>query len=195
MTDVAETVTAASNEDISDLLQFMWGYSEDNIFTEEQEAMERASLTQEERMEALSDMFGEMSLSSSSSTAKHYHQRKRTRRDLDTLSVMFLVNQMRVEIQEMSQDKKQALVEAQSKCHRQEEFSDDRLEQFLRFEGMNPKVKTLSSPFCLFLTLVHMLTLVHCHLYSLLFSLEHSALSNTGTRDGRSLAKTSSRFE
>lgn len=189
MTDIAETPTSASNEqallneDISDLLLSTVGYSEDTIFTEEQEAMERASLTQEERVEALSDMLGKMSLSSS--TANQYHQRKRTRRDLDTLSVMFLVNQMRVEIEEMTQGKKQALIEAQSKC-RQEEFSDDRLEQFLRFEGMNPKVKHYQARLCLFLLLIRigssLLLIVIYILYCLAWSTALCRILERATR-------------
>jgi hypothetical protein len=55
------------------------------------------------------------------------------------MTVSFLLKQMRIEIERIPQEKKQALLEAQQKS-RAEEFSDGRLEQFLRFEGMNPKV-------------------------------------------------------
>jgi hypothetical protein len=46
---------------------------------------------------------------------------------------------MRMEIGQIPEDRKQALLEAQTKC-RADEFSDARLERFLRCEGMNSKV-------------------------------------------------------
>ena len=105
-------------------------------FTQQQEAIERATLTDEERLAALSDLFGQMCLVSN-------HQAKRARKDLDRESISFLVKHMRIEIERIPANKKQALLEAQTKC-RAEEFSDARLERFLRCEGMNTKVRTMT---------------------------------------------------
>jgi hypothetical protein len=68
------------------------------------------------------------------------HHRKRARRDFDHETVEFLINQMRLEIERIPVDKKLALLIAQGKCH-EDEFSDARLERFLRCEGMNVKVR------------------------------------------------------
>jgi hypothetical protein len=45
-----------------------------------------------------------------------------------------------MEIGQIPEDRKQALLEAQTKCHA-DEFSDARLERFLRCEGMDVKVR------------------------------------------------------
>jgi hypothetical protein len=103
------------------------------MFTEEQLAMEQAMMTKEERAETLSDLFG-----------KHcvvdIHQSKKARRDFNHKTIEFLVQQMRRELAIIPEDEKRALVEAQTKC-REDEFSDARLERFLRCEGMNAKVR------------------------------------------------------
>ena len=102
------------------------------VITNEQEAQEREGLTDEEKAAALADTFGKM-------CEPDVPQRKRARRDLDPSSVAFLVRQMRCELERIPVDRKRALVEAQSKCSASE-FSDARLEKFLRCEGMNAKV-------------------------------------------------------
>jgi hypothetical protein len=121
-----------TKNDLSEsLLSFLEG-SDHPRFTQEHEALERATMTDEERAAALSDLFGKQ-------CALDAHQNKRARRDLDQDAIVFLVNQMRLEINRIPLDRKRALVEAQLKCHASE-FSDARLERFLRCEGMNVKV-------------------------------------------------------
>jgi hypothetical protein len=105
------------------------------IFTEEQEAMELATMTDEERAEALIDMFGRK-------CAVGTPKRKRARKDLDKNETDFLVNQMRLEIERIPEARKRALLEAQIKC-RAAEFSDARLERFLRCECLNVKVRSV----------------------------------------------------
>jgi hypothetical protein len=126
-----EDVTAS--EDMSEFLLSSLLISNDPRFTEEQVEMERAMQTDEERAETLSDLFGKQ-------CEVNIHQSKRARRDLDQKSIVFLVNQMRLEIERIPEQCKRALLEAQTKC-RADEFSDARLERFLRCEGMNVKVR------------------------------------------------------
>ena len=87
-------------------------------------------MTDEERAKVLSDLFGKYC---------SMHQSKRAR-DLDADSIAFLVKQMRVEIERVPDNKKQALVEAQRVCGA-EEFSDARLERFLRCVDMDVQVR------------------------------------------------------
>jgi hypothetical protein len=101
-------------------------------FTEEQEEIERATMTDEEKAAALSDLFGR-------SCTVGIHKAKRAKLDLGKESIDFLVQHMRVELERIPLDEKRALVEAQTKCG-EDEFSDARLERFLRCEGMNAKV-------------------------------------------------------
>jgi hypothetical protein len=96
------------------------------------EQQEWAALTDDEKTSALADLFGDK-------CSLGAHQKKRARRDLDESTVSFLLEQMRYEIVRMPQEKRVALTVAQGKC-REEEFSDSRLEVFLRSEGMNAKV-------------------------------------------------------
>jgi len=103
-------------------------------FTEEDIASEQATLTNEERAAALSDMFGKFCMVG-------IRPEKRARRDLDDDSIQFLTRQMKLEIEKIPSGKKQALLEAQAKC-RAEEFGAGRLESFLRCEGMNTEVCT-----------------------------------------------------
>jgi hypothetical protein len=101
-------------------------------FTEDQEEMERAKMTNAERAAALSDLFGKYCTIDSP-------QSKRARKDLDSESIQFLLSQMKIELDQIPVENKQALLEARVKCELFE-FSDKRLEQFLRCEGMNAKL-------------------------------------------------------
>ena len=105
--------------------------------TEEQEALERATLTDEETVAKSSDMFGELCTLGT-------QPKKKAKRDIDSESLDFLVKRMRLEIEKIPDDNKQALVEALSKCH-PDEFSYERLVKFLRCEGMNVKVRSCGS--------------------------------------------------
>jgi hypothetical protein len=107
-------------------------------FTEEQVAQERASMTEAERAEILADMFGKF-CNVECETAVHSPPDKRARKDLDAESVAFLVQYMRGELAKIPDNQKQALLEAQAKCDAKE-FCDERLERFLRCEGMNVKL-------------------------------------------------------
>jgi hypothetical protein len=65
---------------------------------------------------------------------------KRARRDFNHKTVEILVQLMRLELDIIPKDEKRAFLEAKMKCST-EEFSDDRLEHFLRCEGMDAKVR------------------------------------------------------
>lgn len=123
------------NDDlVSEALLALMGLSLDEPqFTEEELQREQATLTEEEKESVLSDTLGKMHMT-------NRHQNKRPRRDLDLNSVSFHLEQMRLEIEKIPMEKKQALMEAQMKC-RPEEFSDERLKSFLSCEGMNAKVR------------------------------------------------------
>jgi hypothetical protein len=123
---------AVSEGETSDFLLFCVASGRPR-FTEEQEKIEKATMTNEEKAAALSDLFGR-----SCSISTHVH--KRAKMDLDRSSVEFLVQQMRLELERIPEEEKRALTEAQTKG-RAEEFSDARLERFLRCEGMNAKVR------------------------------------------------------
>jgi len=105
------------------------------VMTEEEEAIEKANVTNEERASILSDAFGDMC-----TVAPHHSKKAKT--DLDENSIKFLVRQMVLEIENIPASKKPSLLEALSKG-RAEEFSDKRLEKFLRCEGMNIKVSII----------------------------------------------------
>jgi hypothetical protein len=122
---------AASEGDLSSYLLSLL-ISDRPMITEQQLEIERAAMTDEDREAALTDLFGKQ-------CAVDLHRSKKARRDLDTNSIGYLVNQMRLEIERMTEDSKRALLEAQTKS-RADEFSDARLEQFLRCEGMNVNV-------------------------------------------------------
>ena len=104
-------------------------------FSEQDQIQERATLTEEERRSILVDMFGDK-------CSITEHQSKRRQSDTDGESISFLVKQMRAAIDMMQANKKEALLEALVKAS-PEEFSDSRLEQFLRSDGMNPEVSAL----------------------------------------------------
>jgi hypothetical protein len=131
-----DDVPAASEDD---MLEFLLPLFEQNtnitMFTEEQEKIEQANLTEEEKAAALCDLFGK-------SCSFATHNAKRPRLDFDNSSIEFLVQQMRLELDRIPQHGKRALVDAQLKC-RAEEFSNARLERFLRCEGMNAKVRQM----------------------------------------------------
>lgn len=105
-------------------------------FTQEQEDAERLSLTDTERAAILADKFGKM-------CAIAPCLRKRARRDLDRASIDFLIQQMKLEIARIPLEQKTAMLEARVKA-KAEEFSDVRLERFLRCEGMNTEVRTVT---------------------------------------------------
>jgi hypothetical protein len=143
---VAETMVtprpSASEEDFSaleeDSSEFLLTLLTSDIsdrpkITEKQVELERAAMTDEEKTEALTDMFGRKCAASTPNS-------KRPKRDLDTNSIAFLVKQMRLELERIPEVRKRALMEAQTKCHA-DEFSDSRLERFLRCEGMNVNVR------------------------------------------------------
>jgi hypothetical protein len=100
------------------------------MFTEQREEIEQATMTHEEKVAALTDLFGKQCVVDT-------QQSKRVRRDLKHTAIEFLVNQMRLEIELIPGGNK---MEAQTKC-RADEFSDARLERFLRCEGMNTNVR------------------------------------------------------
>lgn len=122
-----------AQEDVSEYLLSSLSLTGRETLSEEQEKMEQATLKDQEKVAALLDMFGQMCTIDAP-------QGKRARRDLDAESIVFLVKQMRLELESIPKDKKQALLEAQVKSH-PEEFSDERLVKFLRCEGMNTEVR------------------------------------------------------
>ena len=110
------------------------------VVTDEQEALELATLSDEEKAAILVDSFANFCSVSG-------RQSKRARKDLDADSTAFLVRLMKIEIESIPVEQKSALVEAQAKA-RPDEFSDARLERFLRREGMNAKVRMAWGPAC-----------------------------------------------
>jgi hypothetical protein len=131
-TSKAGVSAAASTDELSSYLLSLL-ISDRPMITEEQLETERAAMTDEERVAIVTDLFGKQ-------CAVDTHKNKKAKRDLDTNSIDFLVNQMRLEIERIPGGSKRALLEAQMKC-RPDEFSDARLERFLRCEGMNAKVR------------------------------------------------------
>lgn len=103
-------------------------------FTEQELEMEQKLTTDEERAEILSDTFGKFCTVNSDSRPD-----KRARQDLDKESIEFLVSFMRGEIDKVPNEEKKALLEAMKKSD-DDEFSDERLECFLRCEGMNARL-------------------------------------------------------
>lgn len=101
-------------------------------FTDQQRSEELALLSDEERLQALMDKFGRLYIGD--------RQTKKPRRDINQLSISFLVSQMKLELDRIPDVEKLAMLEANAKC-RLYEFSDARLIQFLRSGGMNVKVR------------------------------------------------------
>jgi hypothetical protein len=126
------SAAAASEDELSSYLLSLL-ISDRPMITEEQLEIERAAMTDEERVATVTDLFG-------TQCTVDTRQSKKANRDLDTNAVDFLVNQMRLEIKRIPENSKRALLEAQTKC-RADEFSDARLERFLRCEGMNAMVR------------------------------------------------------
>lgn len=127
------------DDELSAFLLSSLAISDRPVVTEEQEALELTMMSDSEKAELLSDMFGRMVEEIDGPSEK------RPRLDLDRGFVQFLVNQMRIEIENIPEFKRCALMKAQMsmKCSR-DEFSDARLEKFLRCEGMNVKVRRCS---------------------------------------------------
>jgi hypothetical protein len=133
---VAASETACSGENEDDLAAFLLSslaVTDRPVITEEQEALERATLSDAEKAIILADFFGIYC----SESVRH---NKKARKDLDQASLAFLVKLMRADLDSIPVKEKPALVEAMAKA-RPEEFSDERLEKFLRCEGMNTKVR------------------------------------------------------
>lgn len=125
---------AAESSDRSDALDALsaLAVADRPKFTDAQHAEEQASLSYAERMEALADKFGRMCIVKD--------RQSKPRRDLDRPSIQFLVSQMKLELDRIPDDEKRSMLVANTKCV-PEEFSEARLEQFLRCEGMNVKVR------------------------------------------------------
>ena len=153
------------------------------VMTEEEEEIERAALTDQERASILADAFGDMCKVSP-------HQSKKPRRDLDENSIAFLIRQMVIEIEKIPVDRKQALAEALSKGL-VEEFSDKRLEKFLRCEGLNAKVRLESVSFKIVNSVfIDMQTYASCRSLNPC-SWQRSALFATGKVAGKCLGRRS----
>ena len=131
--EASTTASEPSTEDSALALSALAVAADRPRWTEEEEAIERASLTDEEKAAALCDLYGKYAAGDT------YQKKKRPKRELDRRSIDFLIQYMRDEIERYPVYKKQALIEAQEKC-RVGEFGDARLEGFLRCEGMNAKV-------------------------------------------------------
>ena len=130
-TSEAVVSSAASRAELSEYLLSLLTWNRPMI-TEEQVELERAAMTNEERAAAHFDIFGKQ-------YAVHEHQSKKAKNDVDMNSIEFIVEMMRDEIRQIPEDRKLALLEAQIRC-REDEFSDSRLERFLRCEGMDAEV-------------------------------------------------------
>jgi hypothetical protein len=126
-------IEADEQEEVAAFLLSSLALTNRPIITSEQEAMELATLTSEEQAEILSDTFGDFCNVSS-------HHKKRARLAHDPNSVAFHLRQMLLEVEAIPKTNKLALLEALSKGQK-EHFSYERLEKFLRCEGMNAKVR------------------------------------------------------
>jgi len=126
-TSASKEKSMPADEDYSQFLASILLLSGLPRFTDHEQ--EKANMTDEERAAALLDMFGKYCNVDS-------RKNKRARRDLDEESIAFLVDLMRAKLEKIPKEKKQALMEAQRQCA-SEEFSDKRLERFLRCEGMD----------------------------------------------------------
>lgn len=171
------------DEELSAFLLSWLAMSDRPVVTEEQEALEFKMMTDTEKATWLSDVFGKMLEEFDDGPP----DRKRQRLDLDRGFVAFLVNQMRLEIENIPEIERRALMDAQaSTICRRDEFSDARLEKFLRCEGMNTKVRFARGKACVSLLLV---TSLLCLLYY--YSWRHSALLSIGRDVGKCSERTS----
>ena len=100
-------------------------------FTDQDRAIEKANMADEEKAKVLADLFGKYC---------NVHQNKKAKRDLSKDDVAFLVKQMRLEIDKIPESEKGALIEAMAKC-RADDFCDSRMEKFLRCEKMDVEVR------------------------------------------------------
>ena len=128
--DETESESIPNDSDLEEFLSSVLQLSGLPRFTNHAE--EYANMTNDEKAAALTDMFGKY-------CSVGIQKNKKARRDLDPSSIAFLVKYMRAELEKIPVEKKQALLEAQEKC-REEEFSDERLERFLRCEKMDAQV-------------------------------------------------------
>lgn len=126
-----EVMGSSGEEDAAYALSFL-SLSDQPRFTEEEEKLERAKMTDEEHAAVLVDTFGKL-------CKMNRHKTKKARRDLDRASIDWLITYMRQEIDAIPNEQKNALLIAREKCQ-PEEFSDARLELFLRCVGMDAKV-------------------------------------------------------
>jgi hypothetical protein len=123
----------ASNDEVSNFLIASLGWDANHPrFTEEEFQQELDSRTDIEKASILADLFGKF-------CSIKEPQNKKPKKDLSQESLAFLIRQTRGEIERIPNDKKLALLEAEQKA-RTDEFSDERLLQFLRCEGMHPKL-------------------------------------------------------
>jgi hypothetical protein len=131
--DSHDNVVTPSEEEVAAFLLSSCAVAGRQVISNEEEAKEKATMTDEEKAAVLVDMFGKICLDESSLRTK------RPKLDLDPSSIAFLVRQMKCELERIPIHKKRALMEARSRCGDQE-FSDSRLVKFLRCEGMNAEV-------------------------------------------------------
>lgn len=125
-----ETVTS-STEELYNLL----AVEDAPKFTLDEYEHEQKNLSEEERIELLTDLFG------NSCQIINAPARKRVRRQpAQQPSIVALLEDMKRELETIPKTDKFSLLEAQSKADASE-FSDERLEQFLRRENMDPQVR------------------------------------------------------
>jgi len=141
-----------AGEDVLEFLLSILALSGRQQFTEDQGKLEKVNMTDEERVRVLCDIFGNYC---------NTHQNKKARKDLSTEEVAFLVKQMRIEIERIPEARKDALMKAQVKC-RAEEFSDERLERFLRCDGMDVKVRMSVLLHCFAISYSHTVYFATC---------------------------------
>lgn len=98
-------------------------------FTADEMRREQNSLSEEERVEILTDFFGELQV----------QKKKRAKRPVQDTSNATLLRELRQELERIPAEMKPCLLEAQ-KYANESEFSDDKFELFLRREDMVPEV-------------------------------------------------------
>ena len=131
--DEEELLTAPlPDEQASESLLYLLGMASGQpLITEEELVAERATMTGEEKAAALSDVFGKY-------CNVECPRDKRARVETDRDSIDLLLNKMRLEIAMIPKVKRKAITEAITKCA-PSEFSEKRLERFLRCEDMDAK--------------------------------------------------------
>jgi hypothetical protein len=155
----AQVGTAASlpndmktqGDDVSDYLSSVLALSGRSTFADEKEAGGKGSTTNKEKANSFRKHCSVPPKKKAKRKIGSVPPKKKKKRKICTGSddVASLVKQMRVEIEKIPEVEKEALMEAHQKLCRSDEFSDHRLEQFLRCEGMNAKVRCfehVSSP-------------------------------------------------